>query len=89
MWRAGAGRGACSEINGRSGAWRGICYLQNANWLESAYSERSPYLVFLQIEPRMDALRSERAFQELLGRIGLADIHPAPVDAGEAAMYLR
>ncbi|HYM77772.1 MAG TPA: winged helix-turn-helix domain-containing protein [Candidatus Dormibacteraeota bacterium] len=43
-------------------------------WLDAAYAEHSPYLVFLRIEPRMDPLRSEPRFQNLIRRIGLADI---------------
>jgi TolB-like protein/DNA-binding winged helix-turn-helix (wHTH) protein/Flp pilus assembly protein TadD len=43
-------------------------------WLEAAYAERSPYLVFLHIEPRMDSLRDDPRFQELIRHIGLSDI---------------
>jgi TolB-like protein/DNA-binding winged helix-turn-helix (wHTH) protein len=50
-------------------------------WLEAAYSEHSPYLVFLHIEPRMDPLRADRRFQDLLQRIGLAGIRIIPLDA--------
>jgi len=53
-------------------------------WLESAYSERSPYLVFLHIEPRMDSLRSDPRFQELLRRIGLSEIRVTPIAANRS-----
>jgi DNA-binding winged helix-turn-helix (wHTH) protein/TolB-like protein/tetratricopeptide (TPR) repeat protein len=48
-------------------------------WLEGAYGERCPYLVNLQIEPRMDFLRSDPRFQDLLRRLGLADIRVSTV----------
>lgn len=58
-------------------------------WLDAACTERSPYLVFLHIEPRMDALRTEPRFQEMLRRIGLAEIRVRPLDAGENAGNAR
>ena len=51
-------------------------------YLEAAYAERSPYLVFLHIEPRMDPLRPDPRFQELLRRIGLTQIRVATIQAG-------
>ena len=39
-------------------------------WLQAAYDEHSPYLVFLAIEPRMDPLRSDPRFQDLLRKVG-------------------
>lgn len=48
-------------------------------WLQAAYAERSPYLVFLQIEPRMDPLRNDPRFQDLIQRIGLAGIRITPL----------
>jgi TolB-like protein/Tfp pilus assembly protein PilF len=47
---------------------------QALNFLQAALQERSPYLVFLQIEPRMDPLRSDHRFQDILARIGLAGV---------------
>ena len=40
-------------------------------WLERAYQERGGWLVYLRIDPRLDRLRADRRFQELLGRIGI------------------
>ncbi len=41
-------------------------------WLERAYEERSPfYFMTLKVEPRLDSLRSEPRFQDLLRRVGL------------------
>ena len=43
---------------------------QAFDWLEKAFKEHSPYLVFLQTEPRLDSLRSDRRFSELMLRVG-------------------
>jgi TolB-like protein/DNA-binding winged helix-turn-helix (wHTH) protein len=48
-------------------------------WLEAAYQEHSPYLVFLHIEPRMDPIRSDPRFQDLLRRTGLDQIRITPI----------
>jgi hypothetical protein len=40
-------------------------------WLERAYQERSDGLVYLGVDPRWDALRSDRHFAELVRRVGL------------------
>ncbi|HKM89228.1 MAG TPA: hypothetical protein VJX29_01335 [Candidatus Acidoferrales bacterium] len=44
---------------------------QAMRWLEKAYEERIDYLVFLNVEPMSDPLRSDPRFQQLLHRIGL------------------
>ena len=40
-------------------------------WLEKAYSEHSPDLVGLKTEPRLDPVRSNARFQDLVRRVGL------------------
>jgi len=40
-------------------------------YLEKAYEEHSHWLIYLHIDPGMDALRSNPRFQDLLRRIGL------------------
>jgi TolB-like protein/DNA-binding winged helix-turn-helix (wHTH) protein/Tfp pilus assembly protein PilF len=40
-------------------------------WLERAYAQRSPGMVFLKVEPKWNNLRSEPRFQDLLRRVGL------------------
>ena len=47
------------------------------DWLEKAYEQRSPYLVNLQVEPRLDPLRGEPRFQSLVQRMGLDKIQVA------------
>jgi hypothetical protein len=39
-------------------------------WLEKAYREHSPDLVFLLTEPRWDAFRADGRFRDLLARVG-------------------
>ena len=41
-------------------------------WLEQAYDERSGLLIYLNVEPVFDSLRSAHRFADLLRRIGLA-----------------
>ncbi len=38
-------------------------------WLERAYLDRTPWMVYLQVEPRLDPLRSDPRFQDLLRRM--------------------
>jgi tetratricopeptide (TPR) repeat protein len=40
-------------------------------WLEKAYQERHHYLVFFQVEPMVDNLRSDPRFMALLEKMGL------------------
>jgi TolB-like protein/Flp pilus assembly protein TadD len=40
-------------------------------WLEKAYNERYPWLIHLEVDPRLSNLRSDPRFQELVRRIGL------------------
>jgi hypothetical protein len=39
--------------------------------LEKAYEDHSHWLMYLHLDPGMDALRAEPRFQDLLKRIGL------------------
>jgi TolB-like protein/Tfp pilus assembly protein PilF len=41
------------------------------NWLDKAFQDRAPWLVFLKVDPRFDNLRSEPRYAELLTRLGL------------------
>ncbi len=40
-------------------------------WLEKAYEERAYWLVLLNADPRLDSLRPDSRFRDLLGRVGL------------------
>lgn len=40
-------------------------------WLEKAYEERNQWLTWLKIDPRLDSLRSDERFIELVRRVGL------------------
>jgi serine/threonine protein kinase/tetratricopeptide (TPR) repeat protein len=40
-------------------------------WLEKAYKERSEELLLLKVDPRLDSLRSDPRFPELVRRLGL------------------
>jgi len=43
------------------------------DWLEKAYEDRVFWMAFLQVEPRLDPLRSEPRFQNLLRRMNFPD----------------
>jgi len=45
---------------------------QTIAWLEKAYTQHSPELVSLKVDPRFDDVRGEPRFQDLLRRVGLA-----------------
>jgi len=40
-------------------------------WLEKAFAEHNGWLVFLQVEPRLEPLRAEARFSALLKKVGL------------------
>ncbi len=40
-------------------------------WLEKAFAERAAWMVYLQVEPRLDRLRSDPRFGDLVRRVGL------------------
>lgn len=41
-------------------------------WLEKGYQEGSAWMVWLKVDPRLDVLRSDPRFQDLLHRVGLS-----------------
>lgn len=49
---------------------------QALSWLEKAFEDRSGWLAYLNVDPRLDSLRSDARFVKLLGRIGLAQTEP-------------
>jgi tetratricopeptide (TPR) repeat protein len=44
---------------------------QAFEWLEKAYDDRSVWMGFLKVDPRLDSLRSDPRFTDLLLRMGL------------------
>lgn len=40
-------------------------------WLENAYRERSDMLVYLKVDPRLDPIRSDPRFENLVRRVGI------------------
>ena len=40
-------------------------------WLDKAYDDRSDLLVYLKVDPRLDPIRSDRRFSDLVARVGL------------------
>jgi TolB-like protein/Flp pilus assembly protein TadD len=44
---------------------------QAFEWLEKAYDDRSVWMVFLKVDPRLDSLRSDHRFADLLLRMRL------------------
>jgi tetratricopeptide (TPR) repeat protein len=45
--------------------------MQALEWLERAFQERSAWMVKLKIDPRLDPLRADARFTDLLRRVGL------------------
>ncbi len=41
-------------------------------WLERAYAQRTPGIVFLKVDPKWNNLRSDARFQDLLRRMGIS-----------------
>jgi hypothetical protein len=40
-------------------------------WLDRTFDERSGWLAYLQVEPRLDPIRSDPRFSKLCERVGL------------------
>ena len=56
------------------------------SWLEKSYEERSGSIRYLKVEPRLNRLRAEPRFQELMRRVGLA---PLPPQSGRGPLTRR
>ena len=44
---------------------------ESIGWLERAYAERSPWIGYMRVDPRLDPLRSHSGFDSLLRQAGL------------------
>jgi hypothetical protein len=40
-------------------------------WLDRCYADRAPHMVFLNVEPKLDTLRGDARFDNLLRRLNL------------------
>lgn len=40
-------------------------------WLERAYNERAEFMIYMRMDPRLESLRTDPRFQDLLRRMGL------------------
>jgi tetratricopeptide (TPR) repeat protein len=40
-------------------------------WLERCYTDRAPHMIFLAVEPKLDTLRADPRFSQLIRRMGL------------------
>jgi hypothetical protein len=69
------------EIRTEAGATRGNRGRYRLSDDEGISQEHSPYLVNLQIEPRLDVLRSDPRFQTLVQRVGLGGLQIAKLTA--------
>lgn len=66
----------CAGLNDSDEAFR---------YLEAAYEERSAWMAYLNVEPRLNALRSTDRFRDLLRRMGFpAGSFVSPEGAGES-----
>jgi TolB-like protein/Flp pilus assembly protein TadD len=45
-------------------------------WLDRGYSERAEWMIYAAVDPRLDSLRPDPRYRELLGRMGLAPFWP-------------
>src|SRR5262249_40318927 len=63
--------GAFVTSYGRALVYTGLRERENAlHWLDRALEERSHWLIWLELDPRWDALRGEKHFQELVAKVG-------------------
>jgi tetratricopeptide (TPR) repeat protein len=50
-------------------------------WLDKMYEERSPVLIWMNVQPRYDRLRGDPCFQQLLRKIGFTEAQIATANA--------
>jgi len=46
---------------------------QAFEWMEKGYEIRDDFMMTLKVEPRLDSLRSDRRYQDLLERMNFPD----------------
>ena len=52
-------------------------------WLDKMYEERSPWLIWMNVQPRHDRLRGDPRFQQLLKKIGFTELKFIPATASD------
>jgi hypothetical protein len=50
-----------------------LTFPEAIRWLEEAYWSRDPWLEHLNVDPRLDELRREAKFKDILRDVGLAN----------------
>ena len=48
-----------------------VLHQEAMHWLEKGFQERFGWMLHLKVDPRLDPLRSDPRFQDLLRRVGL------------------
>ncbi|MEE8586790.1 MAG: winged helix-turn-helix domain-containing protein [Acidobacteriota bacterium] len=55
---------------------------EGLNWLEKAYEQRDPWIIFVQVDPDFDALHEDARFDDICRRIGLP-LQPSNLQAAQ------
>ncbi len=55
---------------------------EGLSWLEKAYEQRDPWIIFVQVDPDFDALHEDARFDDICRRIGLP-LQPSNLQAAQ------
>ncbi len=73
MTSAGAERKLAAILSADVVGYSRLMAEEAMTWLERAYEERDPHLLIAKTDPRLDPVRSDPRFQDLLRRIGFPE----------------